>query len=301
VTLPGNPYAISPATTIALPDARLIQQQALAILEAAEKQVNPPLVATYDTIRGDVSLRGGDITWVDRDYDARSGAPVMPLELAKNFQLGVESLMRTENQITKAFFLDILRMPDTRRTKSTVEVQFQIDEYIRAALPLFAPMQAEYNDPLLYEIDAQIDAAGGFNGMDRPDELKGTEFVFGWDNPLTEMLERQKAQRASELGQLANAWAALEAASAQSPALKQIDVSKGFRETAIAIGTAGWLLDEEAASEAGQQGAQANQMREMVGSAPNISQLIDSGVNAAQVAGDIQQMSEPGYPVLPGA
>lgn len=301
VTLPGNPYAISPATIIALPDARLIQQQALAILEAAEKQINPPLIATYDTIRGDVSLRGGDITWVDRDYDARNGAPLQPLELGKNFQLGVDSLLRTEAQITKAFFLDVLRMPDTRNSKSTLEVQHKIEEYIRAALPLFAPMQAEYNDPLLFEVDAMIEMMGGYAGRPKPQGLKKEQFVFGWDNPLTEMLERAKAQRSAELGQIAQAWVALEAAAAQSPALKQVDTVKGFRESAIAIGVSSWLLDEMDAEEAGAQGAQANQMREMIGAAPNIAQLIDSGVNAAQVASEIPAMAEPGYPVLPGA
>jgi hypothetical protein len=301
ITLPGNPYAISPAATIALPDARLIQQQAIAILEAAEKQINPPLIATYDTIRGDVSLRGGDITWVDRDYDVRNGAPLTPLELGKNFQLGVDSLLRTEAQITRAFFLDVLRMPDTRRTKSTAEVQFQIDEYVRAALPLFAPMQAEYNDPLLYEVDAQIEGAGGYNGMEKPQELKDQEFVFGWDNPLTEMLERQKAQKASELSMLGQTWAALEAAAAQSPSLQQVDTAKGFRESAIAVGVAGWLKSEDDAAESQKQGQQAIAMNQMVGAAPNIAQLIDSGVNAAQVTGEISQMAEPGYPVLPGA
>jgi hypothetical protein len=50
----GFPYGFSRATLVALPDARLIQQQALAILEAAEKQVNPALIAYSDTIRGDV-------------------------------------------------------------------------------------------------------------------------------------------------------------------------------------------------------------------------------------------------------
>lgn len=301
VTRPGMPYAISPATLIALPDARLIQQQAMAILEAAEKNINPPLIATADTIRGDVSLRGGDITWVERDYDAREGAPLQALELGKNFQLGVESLLRTENQITRAFFLDVLRMPDTRSSKSTVEIQFKIDEYIRSALPLFSPMQAEYNDPLLYEVDAQVEMAGGYSDMPKPDEIKNMDLVFGWDNPLTEMLDRQKAQRAAELGTLAQAWVALESAAAQSPALKQVDTSKGFRESAIAIGVSGWLLDEEAAAKAGEAGAQQNAMREMVGAAPNIAQLIDSGVGAAQAAAEIPQAAEPSYPVLPAA
>ena len=300
VTLPGNPYAISPATIVALPDARLIQQQAMAILEAAEKQINPPLIAVADTIRGDVRLESRGITWVDRSYDERTGDPVRPIELGKNFQLGVESLLRTEAQLSKAFFLDVLRMPDTRRTRSVEEVRFAIDEYIRAALPLFAPMQAEYNDPLLSEVDAQIELSGGYDGGEMPAALRKEMLTFSFENPLTEMLERQKAQMSAEIGQLAQAWAAIEMAAAQSPALKQVDASKGLRESVIAIGAADWLMDEDDAEEAGQAMGEENQMREAVAAAPNIAQLIDSGVNAAQAASTIPGVAEPGYPVLPG-
>lgn len=299
VTLPGNPYAISPAATIALPDARLIQQQALAILEAAEKQINPPLIAYADTIRGDVRLESRGITWVDRDYDAKTGDPVQPLELGKNFQLGVESLLRTEAMLTKAFFLDVLRLPDTRRTKSTVEVQFQIDEYVRAALPLFAPMQAEYSEPLLFEIDQQIQLAGGYAARELPEALKKFGMQFAWDNPLTDMVERQKSQKASELAMLGQAWAALEAASAQSPALQQVDSVKGFRESAISLGVSSWLLDENEAKKKQQAGAQANMMREAIAAAPNMAQLVDSGVNAAQAAAEIPNPAEPSMPILP--
>jgi len=299
VTLPGNPYAISPAATIALPDARLIQQQALAILEAAEKQINPPLIAYADTIRGDVRLESRGITWVDRDYDSKTGDPVQPLELGKNFQLGVESLLRTEAQLTRAFFLDVLRMPDTRRTQSIPEVQFKIDEYVRAALPLFAPMQSEYSEPLLFEIDQQIELLGGYSSREKPEALTKIEMVYAWDNPLTDMLERQKSQKASELAVLGQAWAALEMASQQSPALQQVDSVKGFRESAISLGVSTWLLDEREAAKKQAAGAQANAMREAIAAAPNIASVIDSGVNAAQAAAEIPNPSEPAMPILP--
>ena len=298
VTLSGQAYAISPAATIALPDARLIQQQAMAILEAAEKQVNPPLIAYQDAIRGDVRLDG--ITWVDRTYDERQGEPLRALELGKNFRLGVESVMRTEAQLMKAFFLDRLRMPDTRNSKSTLEVQFLIDEYIRAALPLFAPMQAEYNDPLLAEVDAQIEILGGYAARQRPKLLAAQrEFVFAWNNPLTDMLERQRAQMLSEVAQLGQAVTALEAAAAQAPALQQVDTGKMFRETLMGIGATGWLLSEREAAKNAQAGAQANQMREMIANAPQIADVVHRGAQAAQIAESIPNPAEPSYPMMP--
>lgn len=299
VTLAGTAYAISPATTIALPDARLIQQQAMAILEAAEKQVNPPLIAYTDTIRGAIEMKSYGITWVDRNYDAKTGAPVEPLELAKNFNLGVDALMRTEHQLTRAFYLDVLRMPDTRNSKSTVEVQFKIDEYVRAALPLFAPMQVEYNESLLREVDTLIYAAGGYSRREMPESLKDERLQYAWDNPLTDMLERQKAQMVSEISQVGQTLAALEAAAAQAPSLKQINPAKALRETVIGLGGAMWLMSEKevAAEQAAMQ--QQQQQQQMIAAAPNISQIIDSGVNAAQVSAEIPQSAEPGMPMLP--
>lgn len=299
VTMPGNPYAISPSTTIALPDARLIQQQELAILEAAEKQINPPLIAVNDSIRGDVRLESRGITWVDKSYDERTGDPLRPLELGKNFQLGIDSLMRTEGQITRAFYLDVLRMPDTRRTRSTVEVQFMIDEYVRAALPLFAPMQTEYNDNLLYEVDEIIELAGGFSGRERPEGFWRDDMTFAWDNPLSDMQERQKAQLVAEISQLGQTIAALEAAAAQAPALKQIDTSRMYRESVMGIGGAAWVLDEADAEEEVAAGGQSAMMQQMIAQAPNIAKVVDSGVNAAQVASTIPGQSEPGFPMLP--
>jgi hypothetical protein len=293
VTLPHMAYAISPATTIALPDARLIQQQALAIMEAAERQIAPPLIATTEAIRGDIRLDG--ITWVDRSYDERTGDPLRAMELGKNFQLGVENMMRTEQQLARAFYLDVLRLPDTRSSKSTLEVQQRIDEYVRAALPLFAPMQAEYNEAMLYEVDSLIALTGGYDDRAPPKRLKEADIIYAWDNPLSDMVERQKAQRVAEVAQLAQTVAALEAAAMQAPALKQIKTKKMFRQAAISVGASAWLLTEEEADEEEAEQNKQNAMQSMVASAPNVAQIIDSGVNAAEVASTIPNPSEVGF------
>ena len=297
VTLPGNPYALSPASVIAMPDARLIQQQAGAILEAAEKQINPPLIATQDTIRGDVSLISGGITWIDKGYDERTGDPLRPLDLGKNFNLGVDSLLRTEQQLAKAFFLDVLRMPDTRSTRSVQEIQFKIDEYVRASLPLFAPMHSEYSESLFYETDMQIAQMGGYT-MPMPDELKDQELQYQWDNPLSDMLERQKSQVIAEISQLGQTVAALEMAAQQAPSIKHIDHGRMFREGAMGLGAATWLLDEDEAEEEQNAMKEAAAQQQMMAQAPNIAQVIDSGVNAASVAAEIAPIAEPGYPML---
>lgn len=298
----GYPYGISRATMIALPDARLIQQQALAILEAAEKQVNPPLVAYSDVFRGDVGLKPYTINWADKSYDERNGQPLYPIELAKNFNLGVDSLMRTEAQIARAFRLDRIRFPDTRNSKTVEEAQFLINEFVRSAVPMFAPMKSEYSDEVLYEADRLVEMAGGYSDREVPEQVKdlGPDAVmFQWENPLTDMLERAKAQKVAEITQLGATVASLEAAAAQSPSLIQVDTGKMYRDGVVALGGATWLLNERQAAQKSEAGAKANAMREAVAAAPNIAQVIDSGVGAAQAASEIPVMSEPGMPLLP--
>jgi hypothetical protein len=299
VTMPHTPYAISPATTIALPDARLIQEQALLIMEAAEVQTAPPAIAYGEALRGAPTLKSRAINYVDKTYDSRTGKPIEPIELGKNFRLGVDALLRTEQQITRAFYLDVLRMPDTRSSKSTLEVQHRIDEYVRAALPLFAPMQVEYNEALLREVNALIEGAKGYASRPKPKILKDQVIQFQWDNPLTEMMERSKIQMVGEIGQIANVLAGLEMAAAQASSLKQLNSGKALRDTIIAIGGSSWMLSEsDVKREQAALGQQA-QMQQAVAAAPNIAQLIDSGVGAAQATAELPMQSEGGPLMLP--
>lgn len=297
VTLTGRPYAISPATMTGLPDARLLQQQAVAILEAAERQINPPLIATNDAIRGDVRLDG--ITWVDKGYDERMGDPLRALELGKNFRLGVETLARTEAQLMRSFYLDRLRMPDTRNSKSTVEVSFLIDEFIRGALPLFAPMQADYNDPMLAEVDLQIQEMGGYDGREVPgilrEAISGPGMTFAWNNPLSEMIDRQLAQRLAEVGTIGQTIAGIEAAAGQVRPLRHIDTGKALRETVIGLGGASWLVDEATANARADEDAKAAAQQQQLAAAPVLADVVHRGAQAAQIASEIPSMSEPNY------
>ena len=78
VTISGSQYAYSPATVIALPDARMLQQISLTLLEAGQKAVDPPLKVTKDVV-GAVNTYPGGLTWVDEEYDERLGPAIEPI------------------------------------------------------------------------------------------------------------------------------------------------------------------------------------------------------------------------------
>jgi hypothetical protein len=85
-TISGFQYAYSPCTSIALPDARMMQQMSRIILEAGEKSVDPPVVAVEEAVR-EVNLAAGGITWADFSFDGKLREAVQPIQIENNMQV----------------------------------------------------------------------------------------------------------------------------------------------------------------------------------------------------------------------
>ena len=146
LTVSGSQYAHSPATVAALPEARLLQSMTYTLLEAGEKVVNPPMVAVEQAIRSDVSLYAGGLTYVDMEYDERTGAALRPLlNDSRGLPLSREMQADSRQLLAKCFYLDRLVLPQRGPEMTAYEVGQRVQEYIRNALPLFEPIEAEYN------------------------------------------------------------------------------------------------------------------------------------------------------------
>jgi hypothetical protein len=197
-TVSGSQYAHSPASVIALPDARLLQQITLTLLEAGQKSVDPPLVATHEAIQGGVNLYAGGVTWVDKDYDERLGDALRPLDIDRSgLNWGVDREERITSLIKQAFYLDELRLPDVAGSDQMTaqEVRIRTEEFMRRALPLFEPMETEYNGALCnltFEIAMEQHAFG--NPFDMPQALRGAEVRFQFESPIQQAANRANAQ-----------------------------------------------------------------------------------------------------------
>lgn len=195
-TVSGSQYAYSPATVCALPDARLLQSMTLTILEAGEKAVNPPLIATKDVVRGDVALFAGGITWVDQEYDERLGEALRPMTIDKSgIPLGIEMTDRTRLALMEAFYLNKISLPMMAGDMTATEVSQRVQEYIRQAMPIFEPMEAEYNAALCERSFNLLLANGAFGPPDTiPQALRNRDVVFRFESPLSKAAERDKGQ-----------------------------------------------------------------------------------------------------------
>ena len=242
-TISGSQYAFSPAVVIATPDARTLQEMMVTLLEAGEKAVTPPMLGVQGALRSDVNVMAGGLTWVDREYDERLGEVLRPLtQDTSGIPLGFEMHDRIKNDLYEAFYLNKIQLPPPVPNMTAYEAGERVQEYIRGALPLFEPMEIEYNGPLCEKSFTLMLRNGVFQQYvgPIPEDLQGEDVKFEFESPLHDAIEKAKSQKYLE----AIATVA-QAASADPAAIHLIDVQKATREALLASGVPpGWLRSE---------------------------------------------------------
>ena len=203
-TISGSPYAYSPATVVGLPDARTLQAMTHTLLEAGERAARPPIVATENVIRGDANLYPDGITFVSEEYDEKMGAALRTLDAnSSGIPLGMEMRDGIVNILQEAFYVSKIDLPDRGGDMTAYEFSERMKMYRRQNLPLFAPIEHEYNAQLC-ELAFDIAMGAGLMGSeyDIPESLHDKEAVFRFTSPLTENEEESKPQLFREVAQL---------------------------------------------------------------------------------------------------
>lgn len=284
VTVSGSQYAYSPATVVCLPDARLLQQMTLTLLEAGQKAVDPPLKATAEAIQGGVNAFAGALTWVDAEYDERLGAALEPLyDTGKmNLNWGEAREEKIERMISEAFFLNVINLPESQggEKMTAYETQERIKEYIRRALPLFEPMEVEYNGGLCeqtWNVAMDLGMFGSFQDM--PEQLRGHEIAWQFESPLQASNDRLKSEAFAQAGML------LKEAAEIDPGVRfDLDVDTAFRDALGGIAPAKWIVPKEVADSQKAQEAQIQR-------AQQAAQAMALGADVAtRVGGAVEQL-----------
>jgi hypothetical protein len=285
-TVSGSQYAYSPATVAGLPDARLLQAMTLTLLEAGEMAVRPPMVAVKDALRSDIQLFAGGITAVDAEYDERLGEALRPAVQDKSgLPFGIEVSDRTREMLATAFYLNKLSLPPAGNGEMTAyETGQRIQEYIRNALPLFEPMEMEYNGALCEDTFEELLRLGAFGTPDQiPDSIRGAEIRFKFESPLHEAIERKKGTQFLEAKQLVR-----EAIEVDPSTLATVNWRTALRDALEGIGMpAKWERDEkdvEAYAQQQQQQQQAEKLTQQVASAADAGAALGQAQAALSAA-----------------
>ena len=276
-TVSGSQYAYSPATIIALPDARLLQAMTSTLLEAGEKAANPPMVATQEAIRSDVSLYAGGITWVDAEYDERLGEVLRPITQDKSsIPLGIDMQRDARAMLSAAFFLDKLSLPQRTPEMTAYEVGQRVQEYIRNALPLFEPSEDGYNGGVCERTFNVLMRAGAFGSpMDMPEKLRGADVHFRFMSPLHDAIEERKSQVFMQAkGVLA------EAVAIDPSTLPMVDAKAALRDALKGLVPAKWLRSEAMMEEFDRAAAEHAQQQQLLAALQQGADIAKTGSEA---------------------
>ena len=284
VTVSGSQYAYSPATVVGLPDARLLQDITLTLLESGQKAVDPPMKAVHEAIIGGLNLQAGGVSWVDRDYDERMGAALEPaFQSQPRLDYGVQREEKVQQLLQRAFFLDQIRLPDLSDRSTAYEVQKRVEEYIRYALPLFEPLETEYNGAICEGTFEDLLRVGAFGSpFDMPPILRGREIKFQFESPLQAANDRAKAEAYVQAANLLALTVPFD------PSVKHdMNLDRAFRDALLASGTpATWLTSEE---EAAQAKAQEREQQAQQQALATMGQVAETAGVAGEAAVTAQQ------------
>ena len=143
-----GPYGDSPAAMHDLVNARMLQAQSGALLDATELAVNPPMLASQEFVSGDVLLRPGAVNWVSANYDQKLGDAIRPLVTGANLPVGLETIKDTREQSAATWYINKLSLPATTKDMTAYEVEQILEEYNRSIKPVVQPFQDDNKQAL---------------------------------------------------------------------------------------------------------------------------------------------------------
>jgi hypothetical protein len=285
-TVSGSQYAYSPAVIAGLPDARLIQAMTLTLLEAGEMSVRPPMASAGEVIQGGIQLYAGGITQIDASYDERLGKPLYPiLEPSGAMPFGEEMLNRKEEMLGRAFYLNKLRQLPLKDEMTATEASIWTKDYIREALPLFSPLESQYNAVVCEQSLQLLMRENAFGSwQDMPQSLRGMDLEWKFESPLSEAIERQKGDKFMQAKGLIT-----EAMELDPSTVATVDWRGAVRDALAGVGTpAKWTRTEQAVEAHAQavqqqqaQAAQQQQMAEGAATAVNAGKAVESFAKVA--------------------
>lgn len=273
LTVSGESWGRSPCTMLALADARMQQSLRRSLIDAIELATDPPKIAQHDQVLSSFNFYAGGVTFV-RAMDRQNGEPIRPLQLGAMPNWGLDLDARVTDFLRTCFFQNIFKLPDAGQM-TAYEVAERIEEYVRAASPVFEPMEADN----ARDMERTADLAERMGAFDTPpDEMNGADKMFEFETPVSIAQRKLRAQQAMDVLQKTAAVAAIDRA-----AIHRIDMVELHRDIVMGSGrSAYWRGDsEEAASdiEAENEAAQAQQMLEMAKQAGVTDMIAKGGAN----------------------
>lgn len=231
----GSVYGESRAM-LALPDVKMLNAMSKTTIVAAQKAVDPPILAADEMAVRGLRTSPGGIIYGGLDDSGRRRYE--PLQTGAQINLGLELEEQRRSAVREAFFHSLMLMIQSPNMTAT-EFLGRQEEKLRLMGPHLGRIQTEFLDPLITRVFKLMSRAGAFGGSeDLPEALQQkpglrVEYV----SPLA---RAQKSSEANAAMQTINAI--LPVANAKPEVLDNLDPDAFARVVAEGFGTASKIL-----------------------------------------------------------
>jgi hypothetical protein len=147
----GEVYGRGPGMT-ALPDVKMLNEMVKTTLKSAQKIVDPPLMVPDDGFLVPVKTVPGSLNYFRPGTRDR----IEPIQTHGDPKLGLDMINALRQQITRAFYVDMLLMPtdpaDPASAGKGVTATFtlrQRDQHFQQLSPMLARLSSEFLGPLI--------------------------------------------------------------------------------------------------------------------------------------------------------
>ena len=181
----GEVMGRSPAMT-ALPDVKMLNLMSKTIIQAAQKQIDPPLLVPDDGFLLPIRTQPGGLNF----YRAGSRDTITPLNTGANIPIGLNMEEQRRAAIRQAFYVDQIIAGSGANMTATEVIQRQ-EERMRVIGPVLGRLMNEMLRPMIDRIFAIMLR----NNMlaPAPEVLQGRDIDIEYVSPLA------RAQKASSL------------------------------------------------------------------------------------------------------
>lgn len=276
--LSGDVYGFSPAM-MARADIRTLNAAKLFEMRAWEKSIDPPTLASYNGIIGDLRLDPGGLTYV-RDING-----IKPMQNGAQWQVSQIKSSELITNIRRAFFNDQLQLHEGPNMTAT-EVRARMELMQQILGPVVGRLQSEFLNPLIQRVFMVMFRAGLF--AEPPASLmqaSGSKLDVEYVSPLA------RAQKMEEVFAVERWFGQLGGMAQVDPTvLDVVDFSKMGRMLAKRLGVPAEVMKSEEEMQKMMMQRQQEQAQQQQMMQRQVA--LDQTGQAAQVAGAIDEVGQ---------
>lgn len=209
MTSVGEVYGRSPAS-MALSNIKVLNAQKRSVLQAAQKVVDPPLLASDDGLLSVFDQTPGAVNF--GALDGQGNQLVKPLITNADVRIGMDMMQAEKDAIADWFMQDLMRVfIENPQLTATQALQIVQERGILMA-PIVGRFESGFFGPLMEREIQLMDEAGQFDDLEMPGELMEAagEYKIEYTSPARKMMRASESIAITRTIEQLSPWAQID-------------------------------------------------------------------------------------------